>query len=123
MEDSMRFGTGFPLAALPDAHAVRDFGQTLDEAGFDFVTASGHLLSTELERLSGRPPATYVGPFHDPFVLFAFLAGLTRHLRFRNSILILPLYQTAVVAKQAAELSILSGGRYDLGVGISWNEL
>jgi alkanesulfonate monooxygenase SsuD/methylene tetrahydromethanopterin reductase-like flavin-dependent oxidoreductase (luciferase family) len=54
-------------------------------------------------------------------VLFAYLAAITRRLAFRPSILILPLFPTALVAKQAAELSLLSGGRFQLGAGISWN--
>jgi probable F420-dependent oxidoreductase len=117
----MKLGAGFSLGAMPDAHAVRDFAQTLDEAGFNFTTIGGHLLSAEPGRFEGRPLPTYVGPFHEPFALFSFLAGITKHLEFRTSILILPLFQTALVAKAAAELSILSGGRFQLGVGISWN--
>jgi probable F420-dependent oxidoreductase len=117
----MRFGTGFALTAMEGATAVRDFAQALDGAGFDFVTAAGHLLSAEAGRFPDRPAATYVGPFHDPFVLFSYLAAITQRLAFRPSILILPLYPTAIVAKQAAELSILSGGRFELGVGLSWN--
>jgi probable F420-dependent oxidoreductase len=117
----MKFGAGFSLMAMSDAHAVRDFAQTLDEAGFNFTTIGGHLLSAEPGRFEGRPLPTYVGPFHEPFALFSYLAGLTKQLEFRTSILILPLFQTAVVAKEAAELSILSGGRFQLGVGISWN--
>ena len=118
----MQYGTGFALGAMTDVAMIRDFAQTLDGAGFDFVTASGHLLSAELGRFPNNPPATYVGPFHEPFVLFSYLAGITERLRFRTSISILPLFQTAVVAKQAAELSILSGERFELGVGISWSE-
>jgi probable F420-dependent oxidoreductase len=64
----------------------------------------------------------YVGPFREPFVFFAYLAAVTQRLAFRTSILILPLFPTALVAKQAAELSLLSGGRFQLGVGISWNQ-
>jgi len=117
----MKFGAGFSLGAMPDAAAVRDFAQTLDGAGFDYVTVGGHLLSVEANRYPERPNPTYVGPFHEPFVLFSYLAAITRRLAFRPSILILPMFQTAVVAKQAAELSFLSGGRFELGIGISWN--
>jgi probable F420-dependent oxidoreductase len=90
-------------------------------AGFDVLTTAGHVLAVPAARLTDRPPATYAGPFHDPFVVFAYLAAVTQHLHFRPSILILPLYPTAIVAKQAAELQQLSGGRFELGVGISWN--
>jgi probable F420-dependent oxidoreductase len=117
----MKFGAGFPLSAMSDPIAVRDFAQALDGGGFDYVTASGHLLGMPAERLSDRPAATYAGPFHDPFVLFGYLAAITQRLHFRPSILILPLYPTAIVAKQAAELQLLSEGRFELGVGISWN--
>ena len=89
----MKYGTGFPLIALNDAAAVRDFAQTYDGAGLDYVTAAGHLLSTPAERYEGRPQATYAGPFLDPFVLFSYLAGQTSRLHFVTSILILPLYE------------------------------
>jgi probable F420-dependent oxidoreductase len=118
----MKLGTGFALVAMNDPAAVRDFAQTLDGAGFDFVTASGHLLSAPPGSIPDRPPMTYVGPFHEPFVLFSYLAGITQRLVFRNSIMILPLFQTPLIARQAAELSFFSGGRFELGVGISWNE-
>jgi alkanesulfonate monooxygenase SsuD/methylene tetrahydromethanopterin reductase-like flavin-dependent oxidoreductase (luciferase family) len=117
----MQFGTGFSLAAQEDPIALRDMAQALDEVGFDYVTTAGHLLCAPLDSYLDRPPQTYVGPFREPFVFFAYLAGVTQHLAFRTSILILPLFPTALVAKQAAELSLLSGGRFQLGVGISWN--
>jgi probable F420-dependent oxidoreductase len=119
----MKFGAGFPITASSDTVALRDFAQALDGAGFDVVTTAGHLLGVEAGRLPDRPPQTYVGPFHDPFVLFSYLAAITQRLRFRTTILILPLYATAIVAKQAAELQQLSGGRFELGVGISWNAI
>ncbi len=118
----MRFGTSLPLRAVDDTALLRDTAQALDGAGFDTVSIGGHLLSVEPGRLDDRPEITYVGPFHDPFVLFAYLAAITERIHFRTSVLILPLFPTAVVAKQAAELSILSGGRFELGVGVSWNE-
>jgi probable F420-dependent oxidoreductase len=118
----MKYGTGFPLIALNDVTAARDFAQTYDGAGFDYITAAGHLLSTPANRYEGRPPATFAGPFIDPFVLFSYLAGQTSRVHFVTSILILPLYETAIVAKQSAELDFVSGGRFELGVGISWQE-
>ncbi len=68
-----------------------------------------------------RPDRQYVGPFYDPFVTFSHLAAITRRLRFITGILILPAWPTVLVAKQAAELALFSGGRFELGVGISWN--
>jgi probable F420-dependent oxidoreductase len=68
-----------------------------------------------------RPERQYVGPFYDPFVTFSYLAGVTERLRFVTGILILPAFPTVLVAKQAAELALFSGGRFELGVGLSWN--
>jgi probable F420-dependent oxidoreductase len=117
----MKFGAGLPLAAADDIVALRDYVQALDGAGFDLLTAAGHVLSSPVGRWPDRPTPTYVGPFHDHFVLFGYLAAITTRLHFRPSILILPLFPTALVAKQAAELQTLSNGRFELGVGISWN--
>jgi probable F420-dependent oxidoreductase len=117
----MKFGAGLPLTAGGDNGLLRDFVQAVDEAEFDFLTLAGHLLTAENGRFPERPAPTYTGPFHDPFVLFGYLAALTKHIHFRPSILILPLYPTAIIAKQAAELQQLSDGRFELGIGISWN--
>jgi probable F420-dependent oxidoreductase len=117
----MKFAAALPITAMSDPIAIRDYAQTLDDAGFDVLTTAGHLLAVPAERYSDRPQATYAGPFHDPFIVFAYLAATTQRIHFRPSILILPLYATAVVAKQSAELQQLSAGRFELGVGISWN--
>ena len=117
----MQFGAGLPITAMSDVIALRDFTQALDGAGFDVLSSAGHLLAVPAERYTDRPPATYTGPFHDPFVAFGYLAAITERIHFRPSILILPLYPTAIVAKQAAELQHLSNGRFELGIGISWN--
>src|SRR5690348_488239 len=117
----MKFGAALPITAISDPIALRDYAQTLDGAGFDVLSTAGHLLAVPAERYTDRPQATYAGPFHDPFVVFAYLAAITQRLHFRPSILILPLYPTGVVAKQSAELQQLSGGRFELGAGISWN--
>lgn len=65
---------------------------------------------------------SYGTPYHEPFVLFGFVAGATRRLEFATGILILPQRQTVLVAKQAAELDLLTGGRLRLGVGRNWME-
>jgi len=117
----MKFGAGLALTAASDPVFVRDLAQALDESGFDVLTVSGHLLAAEAGRFPDRPSATYAGPFHDPLVLFGYLSAITSRLHFRPNILILPLYPTVIVAKQAAELQLLSQGRFELGVGISWN--
>ncbi|MGE3858178.1 MAG: TIGR03619 family F420-dependent LLM class oxidoreductase, partial [Dehalococcoidia bacterium] len=118
----MNFGTGLTLNATEDASALRDTARALEAGGLDYVTIGGHVLSTEEGRFPDRPSRNYVGPFHDPFVLFAHLAAVTSRLRFRTGIVILPQLPTGLVAQQAAELSALSDGRFELGVGLSWNE-
>ena len=117
----MKFGAGFPLRALADTAAIRDYAQTLEGAGFDFTSTAGHTLGQPAGTYPDRAAPQYTGPFADPFVTFGFLSGVTTRIRFMSAILILPSLPAALVAKQAAELSLLSGGRFDLGVGISWN--
>ena len=117
----MKYGAGFPLTALPDAAAIRDYAVALEEAGFDFISTAGHILGQPAGTYPDRTAPQYTGPFNDPFVTFSLLAGVTRRIRFMSAILILPALPTGLVAKQAAELAMVSGGRFDLGVGISWN--
>lgn len=118
----MKLGSGFGLRAMADPTQIRDFAQALDGAGFDFVGVGGHVLSQPDGTLPDRPSATYAGPFYDPFVLYSYLAGVTQSIHFQTSILILPSLPTALVAKQATELALLSDNRFELGVGISWSE-
>lgn len=117
----MEFGTGLPMIALDSPTALRDYAQTAEGAGYSYVSLAGHLLSTEPERYPDRPKPLFVGPYHEPMVTFAYLAAATSTLQFMTSILILPLFPAGLVAKQAAELSFVSGGRFQLGVSISWN--
>lgn len=118
----MQYGTGLPLSdGAYDPVMLRDFAQALDGAGFDVLSSGGHLLSAEPGRFPANPTPTYSGSFFEPFVTYSFLAAVTSRLRFRPSILVLPMFPTAVVAKQSAALALLSGGRFELGVGLSWN--
>lgn len=114
--------TGFSLTGITDPGELRDTAQALDEAGVGFVSLSGHILTAAAGRYPERPTPTYADTYRDPFVLFSFLAAHTRRLRFRTAILILPLYPTALVGRQAADLAAVSGGRFELGVGISWQQ-
>src|SRR5262249_60412382 len=114
----MKFGVGFALTAQADPVALRDMAQTLDGAGFDYVTTAGHLLCAPPDSYAGRPLPTYVGPFREPFVFFSYLAAVTQRLAFRTGILILPLFPTALVGKQAAEVRLPSGGRLPPGRGL-----
>jgi probable F420-dependent oxidoreductase len=118
----MEFGTAFEMDWLADLGALRETSQALDDAGFDYVTFGGHVVTARPDRYPDRPLVTYAVPFRDPFVLIANLAAITRQLRFRTGIVILPMLPTVLVAKQAADLSLVSEGRFELGVGISWQE-
>jgi probable F420-dependent oxidoreductase len=119
----MKIGAIFPQLDLgADVGAIREYGQAVDEMGYDHLLAFDHVV--------GADPAVHVGwsgfydvtsTFHEPFVLFGFLAGICPSLEFATGIVILPQRQTVLVAKQAAEVDILSGGRFRLGVGIGWN--
>ena len=117
----MKYGASFPVADWGDVIALRDFAQTMDGAGMDYVSLSTHLLSMPLGSLPDEPLHHYVGPYREPMVLFSYLAGLTERIVFRTAVLILPLYPTALIARLAGDVSIISGGRLELGVGISWN--
>jgi probable F420-dependent oxidoreductase len=93
--------------------------------GFDHLLAYDHVLgAVHADRtppLTG--PYTEHDPFHDPFVMFAYLAGITERIGFATGILILPQRQTALVARQATDVDLLSGGRLRLGVGVGWNSV
>jgi probable F420-dependent oxidoreductase len=125
MVSAMRIGVVFPQTEIGnDPAAIRDYAQTAESLGFTHLLAYDHVLGANPDRPGGwSGPYTYQSPFHEVFVLFSYLAGLTQRLEFVTGILILPQRQTALVAKQAASLDLLSGGRLRLGVGLGWNEV
>jgi probable F420-dependent oxidoreductase len=100
---------------------LRDIAQALEAGGMDFATLATHLISQPLNTLPDHPLHHYFGPFREPLILFAYLSASTSRIVFRSSIMILPAYPTTLAAKQAADVSIMSDGRLELGVGISWN--
>jgi probable F420-dependent oxidoreductase len=122
----VKFGAIFPTTEIgSDPVAIRDWAQAAEALGYDHVIAYDHVLGAEHR---GRTPPL-AGPyterdaFHEPLTLFAYLAGVTRRLELVTGVLILPQRQTALVAKQAAEVDLLSGGRLRLGVGSGWNHV
>jgi probable F420-dependent oxidoreductase len=121
----MKIGVVFPQTEYGnDPLAIRDFAQTAETLGFAYVLAFDHVLGVNPKRPGGwSGPYTYQTSFQEPFVLFSFMAAVTRKLGFSPGIIILPQRQTALVAKQAATLDVLSGGRVRLGVGLGWNEV
>jgi probable F420-dependent oxidoreductase len=120
----MRIGVVFPQTELGgDVGAVRAYGQGADALGFRHVLAYDHVV--------GADPAVYPGwdgpydvhtTFHEPFVMFGYLAAITS-LELVTGIIIAPQRQTALLAKQAAEVDLLAEGRFRLGVGIGWNRV
>jgi probable F420-dependent oxidoreductase len=119
----MRIGVTFPQTELGgDPGAVRAYGERVEELGFSHILVYDHVV--------GADPAVHEGwngpydvhtTFHEPFVMFGYLAGVTRALELVTGVIILPQRQTALVAKQAAEVDLLSDGRFRLGIGVGWN--
>ena len=125
-KDTLQIGAVYPQIELGgDPAAVRQLGTGIEELGFDHLLAYEHVLgavhANRTPPLTG--PYTEHDPFHDPLVMFAYLAGITRRIQFATGILVLPQRQTALVARQAADVDLLSGGRLRLGVGVGWNHV
>ena len=119
----MDIGVVFPQTEIGnDPGAIQAFAQSVEEMRYTHLLAFDHVLGANPERPGGwQGPYTYRHAFHEPFVLFGFLAGATTRLGFASGIIILPQRQTALVAKQAASVDVLSGGRLRLGVAVGWN--
>lgn len=129
----MRIGVVFPRRQIgTDPAAIKDFAQVVEALGYTHITIEEHVLGVDPNREQGwhygpmgpgRPGVTRDSPFNEPFVLGGFLAAMTDRVELATGVLVLPQRPTALVAKQAAELDILSGGRLRLGVGSGWNPL
>src|SRR6516162_11890361 len=120
----MDIGVIFPQTEIGgDPGAVRAYGDALTELGYTHMAAYDHVLGGDtavLGELGG--PYTIDHTFREPLMMFSYLAGRTP-LAFATSILIGPQRQTALLAKQAAEVDLLSGGRFRLGLGVGWNKM
>ncbi|HET6965032.1 MAG TPA: LLM class F420-dependent oxidoreductase [Acidimicrobiales bacterium] len=118
----MQIGAVFPQTEIgADRGAVRAYAAAVEEAGYSHILAYDHVLGADWSRHGSRPgPYDHESTFHEPFVLFGYLAGICS-LELVTGIIILPQRQTALVAKQAAEVDLLTGGRFRLGVGLGWN--
>ncbi len=120
----MRLGVIFPQLEIgSDPEAVRSYAQAVEGMGYDHLAIFDHVLGVDPTNRPGWDRYTHRSMFHEPMVLFGYLAAITQRLELATSILILPQRQAALVAKQAAEADVLSGGRLRLGVGLGWNEV
>lgn len=119
----MRIGVVFPQTEIgADAGAVRAYAEHAEGLGFTHLLAYDHVVGADPNIHAGwAGPYDLHSTFHEPLVMFGFLAAVTSSLELVSGVLILPQRQTVLVAKQAAEVDILSGGRLRLGVGIGWN--
>ncbi len=124
----MQIGAVFPQTEIGvDPALIRDFAQDVERTGYDYLLAYDHVLGAHAARfegpIGGFPSAPYTAEhqFHEVFTLFSYLAAVTDRLRFATSVLVLPQRQTALAAKQAAAVDILSRGRLRLAVGVGWN--
>lgn len=119
----MRVGVVFPQTELGgDVGAVRAYGQRVEELGYTHVLAYDHVVGADPTVHEGwNGPYDVHTTFHEPLVMFGYLAAITTTVELVTGVIILPQRQTALVAKQAAEVDLLSGGRLRLGVGIGWN--
>jgi probable F420-dependent oxidoreductase len=123
---TVQIGVVYPQTELRgDPGAVRQIGTGVEDLGFDHLLAYEHVLGAvhagRTPPLTG--PYTEHDPFHDPLVMFGYLAGITERIGFATGVLVLPQRQTALVARQAADVDLLSGGRLRLGVGVGWNHV
>jgi probable F420-dependent oxidoreductase len=120
----MKLGYTMPLVDTGgDPAVVRDVAQTAEGLGYHTLAAPDHVLGVNAASRPGWTRNTSKDFFHDPFVMFGFLAACTKTLEFSTQVMILAQRQTALVAKQAASLDVLSGGRFRFGIGIGWNEV
>ena len=119
----MEIGAVFPHNEIgTNPQAIKDYAQGVEELGITHLLIYDHVLGADRDR-----PGGFEGPydkdvaFHEPFTTFAFIAAVTKKLDMITTVMILPQRQTVLVAKQAAELAILSNNRFKLGIGVGWN--
>ncbi len=119
----MKLGVVFPQTEIgSDPGAVREYAQAAEDMGYNHIIAFDHVLGANAGSRPGWSGAyRHTDAFHEPFVLFGYLAGHTSRIELATAVIILPQRQTALVAKQAAAVDVLSGGRLRLGIGIGWN--
>jgi probable F420-dependent oxidoreductase len=121
----VKVGAVFPQLEIgTDPEAIARYARTVEELGYDHLVIFDHVLGADSNRPGGWTGVyDHRSMFHEPFVLYGYLAALTTRLKLATAVIVLPQRQTALVAKQAAEVDVLSRGRLILGVGIGWNQV
>jgi probable F420-dependent oxidoreductase len=118
----MQVGVTFPQSEIgTNPEVIRDYARAAEDLGYEHLLAYDHVLGADPSNREGWRGYTHETMFHEPLTLFSYLAAITQRLEFVSGVIVLPQRQTALVAKQAAEVDVLSGGRLRLGVGIGWN--
>lgn len=118
----MRTGVVFPQTEIgSDVAAIHDYAQAAEELGYAHLLVYDHVLGADPVHREGWRGYTHREMFHEPFVLFGYLAAVAPRLELVTGVIILPQRQTALVAKQAAEVDVLTNGKLRLGVGVGWN--
>lgn len=127
----MKLGVTIPQIEIGrDPSHIRQFARSAEALGYDYLMLYDHVLGADMEvhkdwrPRNGAPPIyTKDDLFHEPLILYGYLAAITERIEFATGVIILPQRQTVLLAKQAAEIDVLSGGRLRLGFGTGWNEL
>src|SRR5918998_5238063 len=119
---SVQVGVTFPQSEIgANPKAIRDYAQAAEDLGYEHLLAYDHVLGADPSNREGWRGYTHKTMFHEPLTLFSYLAAITKRLELVSGVIVLPQRQAPLVAKQAAEVDVLSGGRLRLGVGIGWN--
>ena len=126
MATELTLGAVLPTTEIDaDPAAIRDFAQAVEQLGFNHLLIYDHVLGadTSVHRDLAGAPYTKDSPFHEIFVTLGFIAAATERLKLATAVVVLPQRQTALVAKQVAQLAVLSGNRFRLGIGSGWNHV
>ena len=119
----MQLNAWFPSVQIGnDPKAIRDWAQAAEDLGYEYIEVPDHVFGAAA-RNGWTPRYDAFAPFHETFTTMAFLAATTKSIKLSSGVLILPQRQTGLVAKQAAEVDVLSEGRLRLGIGVGWNHV
>ena len=119
----MLLNAWFPSVQISnDPAAIRDWAQAAEDLGYEYIEVPDHVFGATA-RNGWTPRYDAFAPFHETFTTMAYLAATTKTIKLSSGVLILPQRQTGLVAKQAAEVDLLSDGRLRLGVGVGWNHV